>query len=164
MGSAPTLLGAAAGTAASPAGMLLCGWLLPPVAACLCALTCTAAQWCLLELRGLPAGPGFWVSAASWLGCAAATAALCHNGSKGRCYLGCLAGGTIVLAAQLVVSRMENGGSWTALPPEVLAAAVGSTILACMCVLLFGTPQALNVDGADADRYIEDSQEGEVAL
>ena len=164
LGSAPTLLGAAAGTAASPAGMLLCGWLLPPVAACLCALTCTAAQWCLLELRGLPVGPGFWVSAASWLGCAAATAALCHNGSKGRCYLGCLAGGTIVLAAQLVVSRMENGGSWTALPPEVLAAAVGSTILACMCVLLFGTPRVLNVDGADADRYIEDSQEGEVVL
>ena len=164
LGAAPTLLGAAANTAASPAGMLLCGWLLPPVAACLCALTCTAAQWCLLEMRGLPVGPGFWVSAASWLGCAAATAALCRNGSKGRCYLGCLAGGTIVLAAQLIVSRMENDGSWTALPPEVLATAVGSTILACMCVLLFGTPRALNMDGADADRYIEDSQEGEVAL
>lgn len=164
LGSGTTLLGAAAGVSGAPVGAVVFGWLLPPGAACLCALACTATTWCALELRGAAPSVGFWIAAAGWTLAATAMAALCHNGSKGRCYLGCLVGGAVILATGFVVCRMENGGSWTALPPEVLAVAVGSTILACMCVLLFGTPRAFDIDGVDADQYIEDLQEGDVSL
>lgn len=162
LGSAPTLLGVSTG--ASPVGALLCGWLLPLGPACLCAVVSATACWAVTELRGMAVGPTFWIAHAGLLLASAATSALCHNGSKTRCYLGCLAGGAIVLAFDFIVSRMENGGSWTTLPPEVLAAAAGSTILACICVFLFGTPRATDVDGVDADWNLEELQESEVAL
>lgn len=155
-GAAPSLL---AGAWASPIGAMLCGYLLPPGCAALSALVGAVASAAWTQLHATP------VSAAAvmgWAGCvaaAAATGALCHNGGKARCYLGCVTGGIVLGAFLLVAGRMENGGSWTGLSPEVLAAVVGSTILAAIVVFLFGTPSALDVDGVHAEAYIEEDQE-----
>ena len=64
--------------------------------------------------------PATWVSAAGWVGAAAALSALCSSGGKGRCYLGILAYTCVLLAFQVVITRMENGGLWASPAPEAI--------------------------------------------
>ena len=144
LGSSPTLLGSW--------GPLFEGWLLPAGPAALSATVGLLAYASLhVATSSVPLAPSDWVAGLGWIAAAATTGALCHNGSKVRCYLGILCGGALILGFELVAQRMENGGSWGALSSEALVLVVGSTILAVLCVFLFGTPRSLDVDGADAD-------------
>ena len=165
-----------------PLTALLGGYLLPPGAAALGALAsfaafagiaCLAAATPLgnhavggLVARfagaGAPAvasSPEFWLAGASWVAAAATMGALCNGRSKTSCYLGCLLSGVVLALFGLVVSRMENGGSWSGLTPEVAACAVGSTILMAICVFMLGTPRALDVDGMEPDGDVEATRE-----
>ena len=90
---------------------------------------------------------------------AATMGALCNGRSKTSCYLGCLLSGVVLALFGLVVSRVENGGSWSGLAPEVAACAVGSTILMSLCVFMLGTPRALDVDGAEPGGDVEATRE-----
>ena len=173
-GSAGTLSGCLSFSGHLPIPPLLCGYLLPAGPAALAAFVGFAAAGALTCLGGahsldafqvagfatshagqatlcaasLARSPDFWLTGASWVAAAAALGGICNGGSKSRCYVGCLVAGAILVAFELVICRMENGGSWTALSPEALAAALGSTILLGMCVCMFGSPRALDVDGA----------------
>lgn len=165
-----------------PLTALLGGYLLPPGAAALGALAsfaafagiaCLAAATPLgnhavggLVARfagaGAPAvasSPEFWLAGASWVAAAATMGALCNGRSKTSCYLGCLLSGVVLALFGLVVSRVENGGSWSGLAPEVAACAVGSTILMSLCVFMLGTPRALDVDGAEPGGDVEATRE-----
>lgn len=165
-----------------PLTALLGGYLLPPGAAALSALASFAAFAgiaCLVAATplgnhavgglvarfagaGAPAvasSPEFWLAGASWVAAAATMGALCNGRSKTSCYLGCLLSGVVLALFGLVVSRMENGGSWSGLTPEVAACAVGSTILMAICVFMLGTPRALDVDGMEPDGDVEATRE-----
>ena len=168
-------------TGPQPLAALLGGYLLPPGSAALSALAsfaAFAAAACLAgsmpgaaEPRGLLAlfagagaplsasSPVFWLTGASWVAAAATMGALCNGRSKTSCYLGCLLSGVVLALFGLVVSRVENGGSWSGLAPEVAACAVGSTILMSLCVFMLGTPRALDVDGAEPGGDVEATRE-----
>lgn len=153
LGSSATLLGSW--------GPLFSGWLLPAGPAALSATLALLVHAVSAQAtQGVSLTWPHWVAGAGWIAAAAATGALCHNGSKTRCYLGVFCGGALLLLFELASQRMENGGSWSTLPPEALAVVVGSTILAVLCVFLFGTPRSLNVDGADADWESETQERG----
>lgn len=168
---------------AEPLSAMLGGYLLPPGSAALGSLASFAkyaALACLVAssptaAAAIPSAapsfagagalavvcsPSFWLTGASWAAVSATMAALCRGGSKTRCYLGCLLSGIVLTAFELVVARMENGGSWSALTPEVAAYAAGSTILMSMCIFLFGSSRALDVDGEGPGDDGEATEEG----
>lgn len=153
LGSAATLLG--------PWGALIDGWLLPAGPAALSATVGALVYGTLSQVAwDIPLTLSGWIASAGWVAGAAAAGALCHNGTKGRCYLGIFCGCALVLGFGFTAQRMENGGSWTTLPSEALAMMMGSTILAFLCVFLLGTPRALNVDRADADWDLDTQERG----
>lgn len=94
-------------------------------------------------LLALLASPSTWVRGLGWVGAAAAGAALCARGGRARCYLGICAAGGILVAFQLVISRMENGGLWAVPATEAVVGILASSILASIVVALLGTPRSL---------------------
>ena len=172
---------AALWTVSQPVSALVGGYLLPPGAAAVNALAsfaAFAASACLVSgtpfaghvpgllaefsangAAGVASSPALWLTGASWVAAAATMGALCNGRSKASCYLGCLLSGVVLALFGLVIVRMENGGSWSGLTPEVAACAAGSTILISICVFMFGTPRALDVDGAKPDEDAEATRE-----
>lgn len=172
--------------AASPVPSALCGLLHTPgraavsaamafvVALALCALAGigslsspgAAAYGMAAPVRvqasfvSLVGDPATWVSAAGWVGAAAALSALCSSGGKGRCYLGILAYTCVLLAFQVVITRMENGGLWASPAPEAVVGILASSILVTCILCLFGPPRSFlgegHDDGPDDDLARED--------
>ena len=161
--------------AASPVPSALCGLLHTPgraavsaamafvVALALCALAGigslsspgAAAYGMAAPVRvqasfvSLVGDPATWVSAAGWVGAAAALSALCSSGGKGRCYLGILAYTCVLLAFQVVITRMENGGLWASPAPEAVVGILASSILVTCILCLFGPPRSFLGEGRE---------------
>lgn len=151
LAAAGTFLSCLAPASALPVTPLACGYALPagPAAACT-ALGCLT-QACLLQLTSGPVGLPFLLTSCFWALAAAAQAALGRTGSKTRCYLADLMSCCIIVAVQLGCTRMENEGVWTALPTEVLAGALGSTILVALLIFAFGSSERLREALGDTD-------------
>jgi serine/threonine-protein kinase len=156
---APTLL-TVIPQAASPLGSLLAGLFLPAGPAAASALVAAVAAWGASCAAGVGFSAANWVEAAGWVAAAAVMGALCHRGSKLRCYGACSLACIVLCLFQLAAVRMENGGSWTVPGAEVLLAAVGSSILVGICIFAFGTPRSLAVDGEDASEQAEPNEGG----
>ena len=82
--------------------------------------------------------PSTWIVAASWVGAAAASSALCGTGNRILCVLGMVLAGTLEIAGLVLGSLADSAGATALANPLALvptiAALVLSVTLACAVV------------------------------
>ena len=82
--------------------------------------------------------PSTWIVAASWVGAAAASSALCGTGNRILCVLGMVLAGTLEIASLVLGSLADSAGATALANPlalvPIIAALVLSVTLACAAV------------------------------